>query len=184
MGLWQTVKPMPPGTNVASQATYTVTVTKKLYSFTPQNITPTGNLDGRTAAALGITGAAGASDGGNVMSSRDANLVRRAAQANTSRHRQVLGISTEGVFTFNRAYTEADVELYFALSAFADNASLYEQAVSNSSSSGGAEAAGSALVNAARRVDAAIQRARTTGQIQNNWQSIRQQVARLDESYR
>jgi peptidoglycan hydrolase-like protein with peptidoglycan-binding domain len=148
------------------------------------NITPTGNLDGRTAAALGITGGGTTGADGSVMSARDANLVRRAAQAITSRQRQMLGISTEGVFTSNRSYTVADVELYYAFSAFADNASLYEQAVSSASAGEGAVSAGRALVNAGRRVDAAIQQARTTGQIQNNWQAIRQQLVRLDAGYR
>jgi peptidoglycan hydrolase-like protein with peptidoglycan-binding domain len=150
------------------------------------NITPTGNLDGRTAAALGITGGGttGGTTGGNVLSARDASLMRRAAQAVQSRERQMLAISTEGRLNQGRAYSQADLELYFALSAFADNASLYEQLVTAGSTGEGPVAAGVALVNAARRVDTALQQARTTGQIQNNWQTIRQQLTRLDPNYR
>jgi peptidoglycan hydrolase-like protein with peptidoglycan-binding domain len=151
------------------------------------NITPTGNLDGRTAAALGITsgdGTTGTGTTGNVLSVRDAGLLRRAAQAIESRQRQFLGISTAGALRPNRAYAQGDLELFFALSAFADNASLYEQVVTGSSASEGSEVAGRALANAARRVDAAMQQGRTTGQIQNNWQNIRQQLVRLDPTYR
>jgi peptidoglycan hydrolase-like protein with peptidoglycan-binding domain len=149
------------------------------------NITPTGNLDGRTAAALGITAGGNTTGGtGSVLTAREAGLLRRAAQAIESRQRQVLGISTTGALSPNRSYARADLELFFAFSAFADNASLYEQVITTGSDSEGAEVAGAALANAARRVDAAIQQARTTGQIQNNWQNIRQQMMRLDTSYR
>jgi hypothetical protein len=149
------------------------------------NITPTGNLDGRTAAALGITaGGTGGTGTGSVLSVRDAGLLRRAAQAIESRQRQFLGISTAGSLRPNRAYAQADLELFFALSAFADNASLYEQVITGSSASEGTAVAGRALANAARRVDAAMQQGRTTGQIQNNWQNIRQQLVRLDPTYR
>ena len=150
------------------------------------NITPTGNLDGRTAAALGITAGGNTNTGGtgNVLTVREAGLLRRASQAIESRQRQVLGISTTGALSPNRSYARADLELFFSFSAFADNASLYEQVISSGRESEGAEIAGAALANAARRVDAAIQQARTTGQIQNNWQNIRQQIMRLDTSYR
>lgn len=148
------------------------------------NITPTGNLDGRTAAALGIGAAAGTDAGGNVLSVRDAGLLRRSAQALQSRQRQDLGISTEGQLNRNRNYTQAELELLFAFSAYADNASLYEQMVSAGSASNGSAIAGRSLVTAARRVDAALQQTRVTQQMQNAWQAIRQQMARLDSTYR
>lgn len=150
------------------------------------NITPTGNLDGRTASALGISesGTTTGSGSGSVLSARDASLLRRAAQAIQSRQRQMLAISTTGQLDQNRSYAQADLELLFAFSAFADNASLYEQFVTAGSASEGTVVAGVALVNAARRVDSAMQQARTTAQIQNNWRTIRQQLTRLDVNYR
>ncbi|HEX6063088.1 MAG TPA: peptidoglycan-binding domain-containing protein [Longimicrobiales bacterium] len=159
---------------------------RALFEFQLDNdINATGNLDGRTATALGIVD--GGNDGrvsGNVLSAREASVLRRAAQAMESRQRQILGISTEGRLSPNRNYNQAELELFFAFSAFADNASLYEQLISAATTPDGAELAGRALVNAARRVDSAIQQANTTGQNRNNWQAIRQQLARLDPSYR
>ena len=149
------------------------------------NITATGNLDGRTAAALGISESGNAESGGDgVLSARDASLLRRAAQAVQSRQRQSLAISTDGQLSANRNYTQAELELLFAFSAFADNASLYEQVVSAGSSSEGAVIAGRSLVNAARRVDNAIQQGAASNQVRNNWMTIRQQLTRLDSSYR
>ncbi|HEY0671147.1 MAG TPA: peptidoglycan-binding domain-containing protein [Longimicrobiales bacterium] len=156
---------------------------RALFEFQLDNdITATGNLDGRTAAALGIT--SGGSTSGSVLSAREASVLRRAAQAMESRQRQSLGISTVGQLDPDRTYSPSELELFFAFSAFADNASLYEQVVSASSVSDGAVAAGRALVNAARRVDAAMQQASVPTQTRNNWQTIRQHLARLDPNYR
>ena len=143
------------------------------------NIDATGNLDGRTAAALGIT--TGAS--GTVLSAADASILRRAAQALESRQRQNIGVSVEGGLSGTRNYSESELELLFAFSAFADNASLYEQVVRPANASDAAALAGRSLVTAARRVDTAMQQATTTNQMQTLWQSIRQQLAHIDPSY-
>ena len=95
-----------------------------------------------------------------------------------------MSISTTGRLDARRAYAEADVELWFALSAFADNASLYEQLVRVSGNVEGATLAGKALIGAARRVDAALQRTRPSVQVQSAWSSIRAQLAELDSTYR
>jgi peptidoglycan hydrolase-like protein with peptidoglycan-binding domain len=161
---------------------------RALFEFQLDNdINATGNLDGRTAAALGIVGSggdAGGVVGGNVLTAREAGILRRAAQAMESRQRQMIGISTSGQLNPNRNYNQAELELFFAYSAFADNASLYEQLVSATNVSEGAVAAGRALVNAARRVDSAMQQTNTSAQNRNNWQAIRQQLSRLDPDYR
>jgi peptidoglycan hydrolase-like protein with peptidoglycan-binding domain len=149
------------------------------------NITATGNLDGRTAAALGITTGGGTDTGsGAVLSARDASLLRRAAQAMQARQRQNLAITTDGQLSANRNYSEAELELLFAFSAFADNASLYEQFVSTGRATEGSVIAGRSLVNAARRVDTAIQQGAASNQVRNNWLQIRQQLTRLDSNYR
>ena len=140
------------------------------------NIRATGNLDRRTAVALGILGGGNTGGGvgnadGEVLSVEDAQTLRRSAQALVTRARASLR-------------TEQDVDLYFALSAFADNASLYEQFVRASANSSTAVMAGAALVNAAARVDTAIQGARGAGQIRSQWNQIRRQLQGIDRNYR
>ncbi len=160
---------------------------RALFEFqVDKGIIATGNLDGRTAQALGIAATAGATDAANVaiLSPEEASLLRRGAQALVGRQRQNMAISATGRLDARRAYAEGDVELWFALSAFADNASLYEQLVRVSGNVEGSALAGKALVAAARRVDAALQRARTSPEIQNAWSSIRAQLAELDPTYR
>jgi peptidoglycan hydrolase-like protein with peptidoglycan-binding domain len=157
---------------------------RALFEFQIDNrITATGNLDGRTAQALGIS-STGVSASAAVLSPEEAASLRRNAQALVGRQRQDMAISTTGRLDTRRAYGESDVELLFALSAFADNASLYEQLVRVSGSVDGSASAGKALVAAARRVDAALQRARTSQEIQSTWSSIRAQLAELDPTYR
>ena len=148
-----------------------------------KGIIATGNLDGRTAQALGLSATADATDA-SILSPEEASLLRRAAQALVGRYRQDVAISASGRLDARRAYAEGDLDCWFALSAFADNASLYEQLVRVSGNVEGSALAGKALVGAARRVDAALQRARTSSQIQNAWSSIRTQLAELDPTYR
>jgi peptidoglycan hydrolase-like protein with peptidoglycan-binding domain len=157
---------------------------RALFEFQIDNrITATGNLDGRTAQALGIS-STGVSANAAVLTPEEAASLRRSAQALVGRQRQDMAISTTGRLDTRRAYGESDVELLFALSAFADNASLYEQLVRVSGNVDGSASAGKALVAAARRVDAALQRARTSQEIQSTWSSIRAQLAELDPTYR
>ncbi|MEX2110166.1 MAG: peptidoglycan-binding protein [Gemmatimonadaceae bacterium] len=142
-----------------------------------KGIIATGNLDGRTAQALGISAGVGV---GAALSPEEATLLRRNAQTLVGRYRQDLAISTTGRLDSRRGYGEGDVELWFALSAFADNASLYEQLVRVSGNVDGSTSAAKALVAAARRVDAAFQRARASSQIQNGWSSIRAQLREIE----
>jgi peptidoglycan hydrolase-like protein with peptidoglycan-binding domain len=159
---------------------------RALFEFqVDKGITATGNLDWRTSQALGIsTGTGTGTVNAPILSADDASLLRRDAQALVGRQRQGIGISTTGRLDSRRAYAEADVELWFALSAFADNASLYEQLVRVSGNGEGSASAGKALIAAARRVDAAFQRARTSGQVQNTWSSVRGRLFVLDPNYR
>lgn len=146
-----------------------------------RGIIATGNLDGRTAQALGLSATTTAVA---VLSADEASLVRRGASALVLRERQDLTISTAGRLDTRRLYLEGDVELLFALSAFSDNAALYEQLVRVSGNVEGVVLAGRSLIASARRVDAAFQRARTTSQVQSAWSSIRAQLAELDPTYR
>ena len=148
-----------------------------------KGITATGNLDWRTAQALGLSSTAGAGNAA-VLSAEEASLLRRNAQGLVGRQRQDMAISTAGRLDTRRTYAEGDVEALFALSAFADNASLYEQLVRVSGNADGSALAGKSLIAAARRVDTALQRTRTSQEIQNAWSSIRTQLAGLDPTYR
>ncbi|HEU4557765.1 MAG TPA: peptidoglycan-binding domain-containing protein, partial [Longimicrobium sp.] len=162
---------------------------RALFEFqADKGITATGNLDWRTAQALGITGNAGGTMGGTtggaVLTADEASQLRRSAQALVGRYRQEMAASTTGRFDSRRGNEERAVELWFALSAFADNASLYEQLVRAAGNQAGSEAAGKALVGAAQRVDAAMQGARASQPVQSAWSSMRAQLNELDPAYR
>ena len=162
---------------------------RALFEFqVDKGLMATGNLDGKTVEALGIAATATPGStggmGGAVLSAEEASLLRRSAQALVGRYRQDLAVSATGRLDTRRTYGEGDVEVLFALSAFADNASLYEQLVRVSGNLQGSEAAGRALVGAARRVDAAMQSARTSQQTRSAWSSLRAQLSELDPSYR
>ncbi|HEY3257670.1 MAG TPA: peptidoglycan-binding protein [Gemmatimonadaceae bacterium] len=152
---------------------------------TDKGLTATGNLDWRTARSLGLltTGAAINPTYGAMLSAEEASSVRRNAQALVGRQRQDLGVYSAGQLSAQRAYAEGDFDLWFALSAFADNASLYEQLVRNSANDQGLAVAGRALINAARRVDTAMQNARPSSAVQSSWSSIRRQLSAIDPSY-
>jgi peptidoglycan hydrolase-like protein with peptidoglycan-binding domain len=157
---------------------------RALFEFqVDKGIIATGNLDGSTAKALGISAAAGATDAA-VLSPEEASLLRRGAQALVGRYREEQGISAAGRLNVRRSYAEGDLDLLFALSGFADNAALYEQLVRVSGNVEGSALAGKAVIGAARRVDAAMQRARPTTRVQNAWSSIRGQLGELDSTYR
>jgi peptidoglycan hydrolase-like protein with peptidoglycan-binding domain len=150
-----------------------------------KQLNATGNLDWQTAQSLGLSlnGGTLPGSGGSVLSLANATALRRNAQALVGRQRQELSISTIGRLNPNRNYAEGDIDLWFALSAFADNASLYEQIVSSSATSDAAVIAGRSLVDAARRVDTAFQIARTSAVLRNSWVSIRSQLATIDATY-
>jgi hypothetical protein len=151
-----------------------------------RGLSATGNLDGRTAQSLGINlsaGASGSTLSGSTLSVAQASAVRRDAQTLVSRYRSELGASGVGRLDPTRAYAQGDLDLWFALSAFADNASIYEQLVASSGNRDGAVLAGRALANAARRVDSAIPSARSSAQLQNGWNTLRRQLTTIDTSY-
>jgi len=143
-----------------------------------QGFRGTGNLDGRTARALGINLAGGVS--GAALSADAASALRRDAQSLVSRLRAELGSTGVGQLSATRAYAQGDLDVWFALSAFADNASIYEQIVRNGGNPDAAVLAGRALVGAANRVDAAAQTARMSSQLQGAWTQLRRQLAPLD----
>jgi peptidoglycan hydrolase-like protein with peptidoglycan-binding domain len=151
-----------------------------------RGLSGTGNLDGRTAQALGLdltTGVSGGVSGtvtGTVLSPDQASAVRRDAQYLVTRLRSELGASSVGRLDPARSYAQGDLDLMFALSAFADNAALYEQIARNAGNQDAAVLAGRSLSAAARRVDAAMQNARASAQLQNAWAAIRRQTATID----
>ena len=152
-----------------------------------KGLNATGNLDWRTARSLGISlsgntsGTVGSSS--NILSASAAATLRRNAQNLTASQRQQLSVSSIGRLNANRTYQEGDINLWFALSAFTDNAELYEQIVAGNVNSDAAVTAGRSLVEAARRVDSALQYARTSQSIRNSWSTIRSQLNQIDSSY-
>lgn len=154
---------------------------RALFQFQVDNrMEGTGNLDGRTAQALGLN-LSGALAGA-TLSNDDASSVRRDAQDVVARERSALGVSQSGRIDGSRAYSQGDIELWFALSAFADNAAVYEQVVRAGGSGNAAVLAGRALAAAARRVDSAMQGTRASADVQNAWRSIRQRLTPIDTS--
>jgi len=145
-----------------------------------QGFNGTGNLDGRTARALGMSLAGAGGVTGATLSADAASALRRDAQALVSRLRAELGSTGVGQLRASRAYAQGDLDVWFALSAFADNASIYEQIVRNGGNPDAAVLAGRALVGAANRVDAAAQSARLSAQLQGAWTTLRRQLAPLD----
>jgi peptidoglycan hydrolase-like protein with peptidoglycan-binding domain len=154
-----------------------------------KGLTATGNLDWRTARSLGLVTTGGVSVGnsgstyGATLSAEAASTLRRNAQIVVARQRQDLSVSGVAQVNAGRAYTEGDVDLWFALSAFVDNASLYEQLVRGSGNADASALAGRALINAARRVDSAMQQARPSSTVRNSWASTRRQLATIDPTY-
>jgi hypothetical protein len=149
---------------------------RALFEFqVDQRLSGTGNLDGRTARALGLNLALGSA--GASMSSEEASALRRDAQALVARWRSELGSSSVGRLEPSRAYSLGDLELWFTLSAFADNASIHEQIVRNGGNADAAALAARALAGAARRVDTALQSARASAQIQSAWSALRRPLA-------
>ena len=145
-----------------------------------RGLSATGNLDGRTAQALGLQLGSAGGLSGSTLSVAEASAVRRDAQSLVARFRSELAASGVGRLDATRAYAQADLDLWFALSAFADNASIYEQIVTNASNRDAAVLAGRSLAGAARRVDSAMQTARTSAQLQNAWANVRRQLTTID----
>ena len=153
-----------------------------------KGLNATGNLDWRTARSLGLAGIVGTGGVGTgtgstmVLSAADASTLRRNAQSIAARQRQDLAVTSVG--RLNTRLGDADVDLWFALSAFADNASLYEQVVRSSSTADASMMAGRALINAARRVDTTLAQSRASNVVRNAWNTIRLSVSNIDSSYR
>jgi hypothetical protein len=82
-----------------------------------------------------------------------------------------------------RLYEEDEVGLWFAFSAFADAAGLYEQVVRTSGNVPGLAAAGAALVDSARNVDEAMVGMRIPARTQRSWDAVRQEMQILDPQY-
>jgi peptidoglycan hydrolase-like protein with peptidoglycan-binding domain len=152
---------------------------RALLAFQIDNgVLATGNLDGRTAERLGIeVGLA------TALSPSEASYVRGLAQDLVTRWRASLAVTTAGRMDSRRLYTEPEVDLWFALSAFADAASLYEQVVRASGNVQGLTAAGAALVDSARRVDAAMAAAEVPARTRRTWDSVREEMGLLDPAY-
>jgi hypothetical protein len=118
--------------------------------------------------------------GGGALSSEESSNVRRDAESLVARLRSDIGVSSAGRLSSSRSYSQGDLDLWFAMSAFADNAAIYEQIVRNGGSRDAMVLAGRALVNAARRVDTALPSTRTSSIVQTGWTAVRRQLSTID----
>lgn len=141
-------------------------------------ILATGNLDGRTAAELGLEVELRAG-----LSLNEAALLRRNAQLVVARYRDQIGISASQRLDAGRYYGEGELALYFALSAFSDNASLYEQMIRVSGNASGVAQASEALVDAGRRVDQNMRNVRLTRRVEAAWDGIQRMLQEIDPDY-
>ena len=82
-----------------------------------------------------------------------------------------------------RSYDEEEVGLWFAFSALADAAALYEQIVRASGNVPGVVSAGTALVDSARDVDAAVRPVQLPRPLQRTWDAVRAEIGVLDPEY-
>ena len=139
----------------------------------------TGNLNGETARELGLNTGGTAS----ALSPAAASVVRRNAQTLVGNWRDMIAVTPAGRLDPRRNYQAAELDLYFALSGFADNASLYDQMIRASNNNVGLAAAGQALVESARRVDTAMQRIGTPQRIVTSWRTIQNDLRVLDSRY-
>lgn len=163
----------------AADGTLNDATRRALFQYQVDNdISATGNLDGRTARTLGLNLEGGLA--GTSLSAEAATAVRRDAESLVSRFRSESGVSSTGRLTAGRAYAQGDLELWFALSAFADNAALYEQIVRTADNRDASVLAGRALAAAARRVDTALPSARTSSAVQSEWSTLRRQISTID----
>jgi peptidoglycan hydrolase-like protein with peptidoglycan-binding domain len=154
---------------------------RALFEYQIDNrIIATGNLDGRTALALGLS----LTGTGSALAPAEAALVRRNAQTVVGRWREHLGVNAAGRLDPRRSYQPRELELYFALSGFADNASLYEQMVRLSGNAEGVTAASEALVASAERVDQALRGVSAPARITSMWQAVRDELGALDPTLR
>lgn len=148
---------------------------RALFEFQIDNrLSATGNLDGRTVRALGLSATGGL---GGALSASDAALLRRDAQSLVGQWRSYLGVQATGRLDAARDYRAADLEAYFALSGFADNASLYEQMVRQSSAADGLAVASAALAASAGRVDGALRAAGAPSRMLTAWQRVYDDLA-------
>ncbi|HUF90336.1 MAG TPA: peptidoglycan-binding domain-containing protein [Gemmatimonadota bacterium] len=152
---------------------------RALLAFQIDNgVLATGNLDGRTAERLGVEVSLA-----TALTPGEASYVRGVAQDLVTRWRTALGVTAAGRMEGRQLYDEAEVELWFALSGFADAAGLYEQVVRASGNVQGVAAAGAALVGSARRVDAAMDRIEVPARLARSWTLVRQELGILDPAY-
>ena len=152
---------------------------RALFAFQiDSGVLATGNLDGRTADLLGLEVALAV-----ALTPNEARHVRSLALDMVNRWRTALGVTTAGRMDSRRIYEEREVHLWFALSALADAAGLYEQVIRASGNVQGVTAAGAALVDTARHVDEAMTGVRVPTRLSRTWDAVRQEIQVLDPQF-
>ncbi|MEP6991368.1 MAG: peptidoglycan-binding domain-containing protein [bacterium] len=148
---------------------------RALFQFqADHNLSATGNLDGRTLAALGVK--ADGAINGRAPTITEAATLHRNARTFASRLRADLGVAENGRVSTSRSYSPADLELWFAVSALDDNSALYEQVVRRNGSGDATVLSGQALAGAMSRVDAAMQNVRVSSIVSSSWAELRRDI--------
>lgn len=152
---------------------------RALFAFQiDSGVLATGNLDGRTADLLGLEVSLAV-----ALTPNEARHLRSLGLDMVNRWRTALGVTTAGRMDSRRIYEEGEVHLWFALSAFADAAGLYEQVIRASGNVQGVTAAGAALVDSARHVDEAMTGVRVPTRLSRTWDAVRQEIQVLDPQF-
>jgi hypothetical protein len=157
---------------------------RALFNFQiDNNVNATGNLDDDTIDRLGVNmDAVYMPPGTAVFNATQAGVLRRNALNLVGLWRDNIAVSAAGRLG-NRSYTAAELELYFALSAFADNTTLYERLLRQSANMQGMSAANTALLISARRVDTAMQNTSVPSRIRTGWSTVQTDLRIIDPSY-
>jgi len=158
---------------------------RALFNFQIDNqVNATGNLDDDTLDRLGVNmNAVYSPPGAPVFTATQAAVMRRNALNIAGLWRDQIGVTAAGRLATGRNYQAGELEIYFALSAFADNTTLYERLLRQSDNTVGMAAANQALLTSAKRVDAAMRTTTVPSRIRTGWTTVQTDLRLIDPSY-
>jgi hypothetical protein len=122
-------------------------------------------------------------DGIPALTPGQAGILRRNAHTLARRWRNQIGVSSTGRLNPYRSYDAAELELHFALSAFADIASEYDRTVRSSYDAERLARANLELMGAARRVDEAFRWVWVPALTLSAWRSIQSTLTTVRFGY-
>lgn len=123
--------------------------------------------------------------GSRASSASGMNLQRQAEEL-LSEYQRISGLRLTGTgveLDNRRQYGEPDIDLLFAIDNFVNSAQLYSRLVTSLQDAQAQRGAALALARQARRTDRVISTNQSAGSLVAKWDSIRQDVLRLMQSY-